>query len=335
MSKLKILSLEDVPSDAELQRDTLRRDGLEFDWACVDNEADFKRSLEEFAPDIILADYNLPSYDGGEALKLAKEMRPYVPMIIVTGTLGEIKAVQLMKGGAVDYILKDRLVRLPEAVRNALANAHMKAERSFAREKLRESQQQLRDSLLESIIALATIVEKHDPYTAGHQQRVARLAVAIATEMNVNEDWIEGIHLAGVVHDVGKVQVPAEFLSKPGKLAELEFALVKEHARAGYDILKHIKFPWPIAQTILQHHERMDGSGYPDGLTGEHIILQARILAVADVVEAISAYRLYRPALGLDAAMTVISEGQGSKFDAEVVDACMTLIQERDYDPQD
>jgi putative nucleotidyltransferase with HDIG domain len=335
MSRLKILSLEDTPSDAELQRDTLRRDGLEFDWTCVDNEGDFQRALAEVTPDIILADYNLPSYDGGAALEYSRKVCPQVPMIIVTGTLGEVKAVQLMKGGAADYILKDRLTRLPEAVRNALANAHMKAERSYAREKLRESQQLLRDSLLESIVALATIVEKHDPYTAGHQQRVAKLAVAIATEMNVNEDWIEGIHLAGVVHDVGKVQVPAEFLSKPGKLSELEFELVKEHARAGYEILKHINFPWPIAETILQHHERLDGSGYPDGLKGEQIILQARILAVADVVEAISAYRLYRPALGVEAALNVISEGRGSKFDAEVVDACVTLIQERDYDPQD
>ncbi|MGC2167042.1 MAG: HD domain-containing phosphohydrolase [Gallionella sp.] len=335
MSRLKILSLEDMPSDAELQRATLLRDGLEFDWACVDNKSDFERRLAEFVPDIILADYNLPAYDGGAALAYAQTNFPLIPMIIVTGTLGEIKAVQLMKGGAADYILKDRLARLPEAVRNAVANARLKAEQSGAAVRLQDSQSKLKASLLESIVALATIVEKHDPYTAGHQQRVARLAVAIAREMKVDEDQIEGIHLAGVVHDVGKVQVPAEFLSKPGKLSDLEFALVKEHARAGYEILKHIKFPWPIAETILQHHERMDGSGYPDALTGEQIILQARILAVADVVEAISAYRLYRPALGIEAALSVISEGRGIKFDAAVVDACMTLIQEREYDPQD
>lgn len=162
MSRLKILSLEDMPSDAELQRATLTRDGLEFDWACVDNETDFKRTLAEYMPDVILADYNLPAYDGGAALEYVRANFPQIPLITVTGTLGEIKAVQLMKGGAADYILKDRLARLPDAVRKVVANAQLQTERASAAAKLQEAQQLLKASLLESVVALATIVEKHE-----------------------------------------------------------------------------------------------------------------------------------------------------------------------------
>ena len=183
---------------------------------------------------------------------------------------------------------------------------------------------------LESIIqALAMTVETRDPYTAGHQRRVADLARAIATEMNLPADQIEGIWMASVIHDLGKIVIPAEILSKPTKLTELEFSLIKTHSQSGHDILKDIEFPWPIARIILEHHERLNGSGYPNGLKGEEILLGSRILAVADVVEAMASYRPYRPALGIEVALEEIVKNKGIFYDNTVADACLRLFREK------
>jgi putative nucleotidyltransferase with HDIG domain len=182
-----------------------------------------------------------------------------------------------------------------------------------------------------AIEAIALTVEARDPYTAGHQRRVAGLAIAIAKEMGLSQEAIRGISTAGIVHDIGKVQVPSEILSKPGKLSEIEFSMIKTHAQVGYDILKNIEFPWPIATAILQHHEMMDGSGYPMGLSGKDIILEARILAVADLVEAMSSYRPYRPALGIENALEEIIQYKGILFDQNVVDACLKLFTEKGF----
>jgi len=190
---------------------------------------------------------------------------------------------------------------------------------------------QLRDSLEDTVRAMAAIVEMRDPYTAGHQVRVANLAAAIAKQMALPEEQIHAIHLAGVVHDLGKINVPAEILSKPGKLTDIEIGLIKVHSQAGYDILKGIDFPWPIAQMVLQHHERLDGSGYPQGLKGEAILLGARILAVADATEAICSHRPYRPGLGVDVALAEITKQRGAHYDPQVVDACLTLFREQHY----
>lgn len=173
---------------------------------------------------------------------------------------------------------------------------------------------------------IVSMVEKRDPYTAGHQQRVARLACAIAREMNLSGHVMEGIGMAGAIHDLGKIAVPAEILSKPTQLTMEEFSLVKSHARAGFEILKNIDFPWPVAQIACQHHERMNGTGYPDGLKGEDILLEARIIAVADTVEAMASHRPYRPALGIDAALEAVNQGKGDLYDAQVVDACTQLF---------
>jgi len=165
----------------------------------------------------------------------------------------------------------------------------------------------------------------------GHQQRVADLARSIATEMGLSADRQDFIRTASSIHDIGKIAVPAEILSKPTKLTDLEFGLIKTHSQSGYDILKDIEFPWPVADVVLQHHERMDGSGYPHGLKGENISLEARILAVADVVEAITSHRPYRPALGIDVALEEISRNRGILYDADVVDACLKLFREKGY----
>jgi putative nucleotidyltransferase with HDIG domain len=175
---------------------------------------------------------------------------------------------------------------------------------------------------------MAAITETRDPYTAGHQQRVSELAAAIAAEMGLSEHDIEGIKTAGLLHDVGKVYVPIQILSKPGKLAAVEYNLVKVHSAVGYDILKNVDFPWPIAESVLQHHEKLDGSGYPHSLAGAAIMVSARIIAVADTVEAMSNFRPYRPAPGIQAALKEISSRSGILYDPECAEACTRLFNE-------
>lgn len=189
----------------------------------------------------------------------------------------------------------------------------------------------LRESLEQSVQTIAATVEARDPYTAGHQRRVAELATAIAGEMNLTEEQIRGIHFAAIIHDLGKIHIPAEILAKPGRLSEIEFMLIKTHPQEGYDILKDVKFPWPIAETILQHHEKLDGSGYPRGLRGDEIRLEARILTVADVVEAMYSHRPYRSALGIKPALDEIRRGRGAEYDSTVVDTCLQLFMEKNF----
>ena len=189
----------------------------------------------------------------------------------------------------------------------------------------------LRESMEQSIETIASTVEARDPYTAGHQRRVGQLATAIAQEMGLPEDQVRGIHFAAIIHDLGKILIPTEILSKPGKITNLEYRLIQAHSQDGYDILKDVKYPWPIADIILQHHEKLDGSGYPQGLKGGQILLESRILTVADVVEAMSSHRPYRPGLGIEAALEDIERNRGVLFDPQVVDACIKLFRERDY----
>ena len=189
-----------------------------------------------------------------------------------------------------------------------------------------ESVQRLRKSMDATVRAIASTLELRDPYTAGHQRRVGDLAAAIGREMGIPEEEIEGIYLAGVVHDIGKINVPAEILGRPGKLTRLEFEIIQTHAQTGHDIVKGVEFPWPIAKMILQHHERLDGSGYPNGLKADDILLGAKILAVADVVEAMTAHRPYRAALGLEAALAEIENGKGRLYEPQAVDMCVKLL---------
>ncbi len=202
-----------------------------------------------------------------------------------------------------------------------------RATQVFARDITERKQAQTWRKVLEgSIEAIALTLEMRDPYTAGHQQRVSRLACAIAEEMNLTEKQIDGLRIAGLIHDLGKVTVPAEILSKPSKLTETEFSIIKNHPQVAYDILKKIDFPWPVADIVLQHHEYLDGSGYPQGLESKDILLETRILTVADVVEAMASHRPYRPALGIDKALDEIKFGSGIRFDPDVVNACLAIF---------
>ena len=188
-----------------------------------------------------------------------------------------------------------------------------------------QSRAALEHSLERTIEAMAATIEVRDPYTAGHQQRTTQIADAIAVELGLEPERRKGLHVASAVHDIGKISVPVEILAKPGRLSAAEFELIKGHAASGYEILKGIDFPWPVATVVRQHHERLDGSGYPDGLTGEAILPEARILAVADVVEAIHSHRPYRPGLGIDAALEELRKQRGTLYDPQAVDACLRL----------
>jgi len=204
-------------------------------------------------------------------------------------------------------------------------------ERRRAEERIAAYANQLEESMFGTVGAIASMVDLRDPYTSGHEKRVAAIAVAIGRELGMGEHACKGLELMGTVHDIGKIAVPAEILSKPTRLTPIEYEMIKGHAQAGYEILKDVKFPWPLADAIRQHHERMDGSGYPQGLKGGEILIEARILAVADVVESMSSHRPYRPALGLEAGLDEIGKNRGTQFDAAVVDAMLRLVREKGY----
>ena len=225
--------------------------------------------------------------------------------------------------------------RIKERTSELIAlNKRMKreiTERERAEDELKESFKKLRKTLEGTVHAMAIVGEARDPYTAGHQRRVAELACAIAKEMDLHEEQIEGIRIAGLLHDIGKMSIPTEILTKPGRLTEIEFTFIKNHPQVGFDILKGIEFPWRIAQIVLQHHERLDGSGYPSGLLIRDILLEARILGVADVVEAMSSHRPYRAARGIDKALGEILENSGLLYDPKVVNICLKVFAEKRF----
>jgi PAS domain S-box-containing protein/putative nucleotidyltransferase with HDIG domain len=204
-------------------------------------------------------------------------------------------------------------------------------ERKKAEEQLQQTLESLRKAVGATVQVVASAVESRDPYTAGHQIRSANLSRTIATEMGLPQDKIEGIRIAGSLHDIGKLSIPAEILSKPTKLSDLEFSLIKEHARRGFEMLKDVESPWPLAEIVYQHHERMDGTGYPRNLKGDDILIEARILAVADVVESMASHRPYRPGLGIDAALNEIEKNRGIYYDNDVAEACLNLFRHKGF----
>jgi len=203
--------------------------------------------------------------------------------------------------------------------------------RKRVEKKLKQSYRKLRKTTDNTINIIAKIVETRDPYTAGHQQKVSQLATSIARKMKLPQDRVERIRIASLIHDIGKISIPAEILSKPYKLTEEEFNLIKHHPKTGYDILRLIDFSWPVAEIVLQHHENINGTGYPGGLKGDEILLEAKIICVADVVEAMSSHRPYRAALGIDKALEEISQNKGILYEPEVVDACIKIFKKESF----
>ncbi len=236
------------------------------------------------------------------------------------------KAELIIENKRLDELVKKQNAELLELNKNLEAKVRLKTLHLDQRaEELKASYGKIQMILDGTVLAMSKIVESRDPYTAGHQQQVARIAGIIADKMSLPQDQAEAIRVSGALHDIGKIAVPSEILTKPGRLSRLEMEMVKTHSQNAYDILKTIEFPYPIAQIILQHHERMDGSGYPQGLKGEDILLEARILSVADVLEAMSSHRPYRPALGIEIAIEEIVTHRNTLYDNDVVDACVKI----------
>lgn len=349
---IKVLLIEDNPNDVELIRRMLAKARkVTFDLEHVDCLESGLVRLSEGGIDVVLLDLSLPDSQGLKTLARIQKQAQNVPIIVLTGLDDETLALKAVHEGAQDYQLKGRVDSqlLERSMLYAIERKQVEEELRRHRDHLEEmvngrtaelkeeiaehkkTLEKLRRMIGEVVKAMALMVEARDPYTAGHQQRVADLARAIATEMGLLEDQIDGIRMAGLVHDLGKISVPVEILNRPGFLNELEFKMINFHAQISYDILKEIEFPWPVARIVLMHHERIDGSGYPDGLKGEEILLEARILAVADVVEAMCSPRPYRTGLGLDKALEEISKNKGTLYDPEVVAACLRVFLENGY----
>jgi len=236
------------------------------------------------------------------------------------------KAELVMENRRLDELVKKQNAELMELNKSLEEKVRLKTRHlNRSLEELQSSYERTRMILEGTVLAMYRIVESRDPYTAGHEQQVARIACVISEKMLLPADRVDAIRVAGQLHDIGKIAVPSEILTKPGRLSPLEMEMVKTHCKNAYDILKAIEFPYPVAKIILQHHERLDGSGYPQGLKGDEILLEARIIGVADVIEAISSHRPYRPAKDVDVAMKEITDHRGTLYDANVVDAALDI----------
>jgi len=456
---LRVLIIEDSGFDAMFVIRELKKGGYNCMYERVETAAAMKKAVREKQWDIILCDYTMPDFNVPSAIAVLTEANIDAPIIIVSGTMGEETAIECMRLGARDYIMKSNLSRLCPAIARELKEVKVRSKQKRAEEALRNSEARYRnifenamegifqatiegrfiianaafahmagydspeeligsvknigtqiyvnpedrkrvmeiltekgsidgtevelykkdgsrflvvinartvkdekgkilctEGLIEDITlrklaeqqlhqtleslkkavgvtiqVLVSALEARDPYTAGHQSRVAHLACAIAAEMELPQDKIEGLRMAGSIHDIGKLSIPAEILSKPAKLTNIEFSLIKEHSQSGYEMLRNVESPWPLAQIVYQHHERMNGSGYPRNLKGDEILFEARILAVADVVEAMASHRPYRVALGIGAALDEIKNNKGILYDSAVVDACLKLFHEKGY----
>ena len=456
--KIKVLIIEDSEDDALLLVENMRSDGKNIDHKIIETAEELRSELSKNSWEVILSDYNLPSFNAFEALKIYKDLKADIPFIVISGTIGEDSAVGLMKAGAHDFITKENLSRLNSAIERELEQAKHRKEKVLAEKNLKESldrldlvvkatdlgmwdwqiqtgkltfnssyyemldfdvdemnneietwqellhpddrqkvlsninnflegksnenmveyrarcksgnykwilgigriterdssgnplrmsgvnldidkqkrsdilrENELRDALEQTIGIISCIVELRDAYTAGHQRRVAALSVKIAQEMKLKGDVIENIKYSSLIHDLGKIAIPASILNKPGRLSDIEMQLIKSHPTEGSEILKNSQFLDKYRLIILQHHERLNGSGYPFGLKKDKIRLEARIMAIADVVEAMTSHRPYRPALEFSEAIDELNSNKKKLYEPEAVDACISIIRKEDF----
>lgn len=356
-----ILVVDDEEAILDIMTIVLAREGYDLHTASSAEEG--LKKLREI-PDLslIISDQIMPGMTGVEFLEQALSIRPDAQRVLLTGftdtdaiinainkgrihlyiskpwrkeellyTINQLlaKAELVMENKRLDELVKKQNAELVELNRDLEAKVRLKTiDLDRRAEELKASYEKIQMILDGTVLAMSRIVESRDPYTAGHQQQVTQIASIIAEKISLPPDRVEAIRISAALHDIGKISVPSEILTKPSRLTDLERELVKTHSQNAYDILKAIDFPYPIADIILQHHERMDGSGYPQGLKGEEILLEARIVAVADVLEAMSAHRPYRPALGIEAAMEEITRHRGLLYDENVVDACLEIYRE-------
>lgn len=338
MDKGDILAVDDTPASLKLVTDLLRSEGYKVRSA-INGELALSAAAAR-PPELVLLDINMPGMHGFEVCKLLKARADThdVPVIFVSALSETEDKVTGFEAGGVDYVTKPyQREELLARVRTHLELYRLRHELERIVEErtaaLRASEVKIRSNLFDSVAVLAAAAEMRDPYTAGHQRRVASIACAIAKKMSLAAAQIEGLRLAAVVHDIGKIKVPMELLTKVGKLSGDEFSTIKAHALAGYEILNGIDFLWPIAQIVVQHHERVNGSGYPHGLANGDILVESRILAVADVMDAIMSARPYRVGLGLEAALREISCNRGSLYGEAPVDACIELFTKDGWRP--
>lgn len=337
----EILVVDDETPIRTMLKRILEANGYECRTA--ENADHARELLQEKSCDLMLCDINMPGESGLDFTRFVLSEYPDTATIMVTAVGDPLVAESMLKLGAYDYIIKpmDRnglLISVANAIRRReleISNRdYQRNLEQMVNERTRSLQVSMRklESAMDGIVrAIAHTVETRDPYTAGHQRRVAGLAAAIAEMVGLDTDRVETVRMAASIHDLGKISVPAEILSKPSRLTANEFNLIKEHPQVGYDILKDIEFPYPIATIVHQHHERMDGSGYPAGLQGEEILPESRILTIADVVEAMASHRPYRPGLGIDAALGEIDKNKGALYDSDMADACQRLFKDEGY----
>ncbi|HME45970.1 MAG TPA: HD domain-containing phosphohydrolase [Syntrophorhabdales bacterium] len=283
------------------------------------------RAITTGAPAVVNDTQQDPSYEAWRSEALRRGFKSTIALPLVSN--GEVMGSLDVYSGEKDAFGPEEIEFLMEAAGDiTVALKSLLLERE-----LETSLAGMKKVLGETVEAIACMSEMRDPYTAGHQRRVAQLASAVAKEMGMSDDQIEGIRVSGFLHDVGKIGVPAEILSKPGRINEAELSLIRTHSSVGYEILRLLEFPWPVAKAVLQHHERRDGSGYPEGLTAEALTVEAEILAVADVVESMASRRPYREGVGIEKALNEISEGKGTLYNPKVVDACLVLFREKGF----
>ncbi len=307
--------------------------------------------------DVVLSDIVMPGEDGVRLLERVKAVAPHTQFVLFTGEPTVETATDALRLGAFDYLSKpvhkDAVCKVVDKAAKAhdllLQNRQLQEEndrhraqlerlveertselRATANE-LRAAMERLATTLESTTLSLSMAMEMRDPYTAGHQRRVTGLACAIWDRLGLPMEAREGLRMAGLLHDIGKIRVPSDILSKPAGLSKAEFALIREHPVTAWEILQLVEFPWPVAQIVRQHHERIDGNGYPDNLTINEILPEARVLGVADVVEAMASHRPYRPALGIDAALDEIERGKGTLYWEDAVEACLFVFRDAEY----
>ena len=353
-----ILLVDDEEAVLEIMTMALADEGYDLRTAGSAEEA---LAILKESPDVslIISDQLMPGMTGVQFFTQARHICPDALRVLLTGytdtdaiidainsggihryltkpwrreellhTIREMlgKADLVMENRRLDELVKKQNAELMELNKSLEEKVRLKTKHlNRSLEELQVSYEKTRMILEGTVLAMSRIVESRDPYTAGHEQQVAKIACVISEKMLLPADRVDAIRVAGQLHDIGKIAVPSEILTKPGRLSPLEMEMVKTHCRNAYDILKAIEFPHPVAKIILQHHERMDGSGYPQGLKGDDILLEARIIGVADVIEAISSHRPYRPAKDVDVAMQEITDHRGTLYDANVVDAALDV----------
>ncbi len=341
----QILIVDDEKSIRTTLKIFLEREGYVVDTA--ENTVVALDLFDQNAYDLVLTDIIMPKVTGVELLEKLRHRAVDVPVIIMTGEPTVDTAITAVKAGAFDYVRKP----LTKAILLKVVNEAMHVRGLMEHKKRLEEENQIYQHHLEAVVSKRTealvktiqstisvmscMMELRDPYTAGHQRKVGNLAATIAREMGMTDRVIDGIRVTGYLHDIGKIAVPLEILIKPSKLTRLEFDMVKEHTNSGRLLLQNIGLSIPVAEVVWQHHERIDGSGYPRGLKKEQILMESSILAVADVVEAMTSHRPYRPGLGLETALKEIETKRGREFEADVVDACLTLFRRKDYQIED